>query len=875
VTVPERLATALADRYRIERELGQGGMATVFLAEDLKHKRKVAIKVLKPELAAVLGAERFVQEITTTAALQHPHILPLFDSGEADGFLFYVMPFIDGETLRTKLDRETQLDVDEAVKIATEVADALHYAHTQGVIHRDIKPENILLHNGRPMVADFGIALAVSAAAGGRMTETGLSLGTPHYMSPEQATAEREITARSDEYSLASVLYEMLSGNPPHTGASAQQIIMKIITEQAADLTALRKSVPLHVADAVGRALEKLPADRFASVDAFARALLDPTLGSGRTRVGTAANSTRQRREHSRTLPVLLGALLVTTALAAAGWLRPGADGRVTRLAVASSDGRDYGVPALSPNGSRYAYRSPTQGLLVRERDALVAQQIVDEGWAPFFSPDGDELGFATGFPGALKAVSLSTGSMRTIVADSVFGYGGSWGADGWIYYVGGAADARQLRRVRATGGATEVVALLDRAQGELFFHWPKILPGGKHLIVTVYPTRGEGVVMSVDLSSGKRTTLTPGIRAVYSPSGHLLVLRSDGTLAGARFEPKRAVITGPFVTLVDGVSVTAETETFFLSEDGTLTYRSAAPSEQVVRVTRDGAEQPIDADWTAPYVRHLGLSPDATLLAVALEVGGRTELWTKELPDGALSRLSYDGMLSYRPTWHARGRAILFASDRSGVPQLYSIPADASAPATLVRSDPRAIDEGEYSADGRWLAYRTGSGGARDVFVVSTGADTTPMPISASAYDEYAPTISPDGRAVAYVSNESGRAEVYVRPLPNAAAARLQVSADGGEGPTWSRDGQELFYRSASGDLISARLARDAAFRITARRKLFSMDGFSSDPRSRLIAVAPDNQSFYLVRRVAAGSQPSQVIMVLNWFEELNAKVP
>src|SRR5689334_22901815 len=207
------IRSVLADRYRIERELGAGGMATVYLAQDLKHDRKVAVKVLKPELAAVLGAERFVVEIRTTAALQHPHILPLFDSGEADGFLYYVMPFIDGETLRTRLDRETQLGVDEAVRITCEVADALDYAHRHGVIHRDIKPENILLHDGRPIVADFGIALAVSAAAGGRMTETGLSLGTPHYMSPEQATAEKELTNRSDIYSLASVLYEMLSGS--------------------------------------------------------------------------------------------------------------------------------------------------------------------------------------------------------------------------------------------------------------------------------------------------------------------------------------------------------------------------------------------------------------------------------------------------------------------------------------------------------------------------------------------------------------------------------------------------------------------------------------------------------------------------------------
>src|SRR5688572_30019042 len=274
--VAERLTAALADRYRIERELGQGGMATVYLAEDLKHKRKVALKVLKPELAAVLGAERFVQEITTTAALQHPHILPLFDSGTADGFLYYVMPFVDGETLRTRLDRETQLGVDEAVRIARDVADALQYAHEHGVIHRDIKPENILLANGRPMVADFGIALAVSAAAGGRMTETGLSLGTPHYMSPEQATADKDITARSDIYSLASVLYEMLTGQPPHLGGSAQQIIMKIIAEPVPPVTQYRRSVPPNVAAATARALEKLPADRFDSAKAFSDALGNP-----------------------------------------------------------------------------------------------------------------------------------------------------------------------------------------------------------------------------------------------------------------------------------------------------------------------------------------------------------------------------------------------------------------------------------------------------------------------------------------------------------------------------------------------------------------------------------------------------------------------
>jgi hypothetical protein len=313
MTDTARFAAALADRYTIERELGAGGMATVYLAADLKHDRKVAIKVLRPELAAVLGAERFVQEIKTTAALQHPNILPLFDSGEADGFLFYVMPYVEGETLRTKLDRETQLGIDESVRLVTEIADALHYAHAHGVVHRDIKPENILLHAGRPMVADFGIALAVSAAAGGRMTETGLSLGTPHYMSPEQATADKAITNRSDIYSLASVLYEMLTGNPPHVGSSAQQIIMKIIAEPVVAVTSLRKSVPPNVAASLEKALEKLPADRFESAKALAEALTDAHF-AGRGQTGVHAGMAGTTPWRSRFYVASAAAVLLATA---------------------------------------------------------------------------------------------------------------------------------------------------------------------------------------------------------------------------------------------------------------------------------------------------------------------------------------------------------------------------------------------------------------------------------------------------------------------------------------------------------------------------------------------------------------------------------
>ncbi len=274
--ITQHLKTTLADRYVIEREVGAGGMATVYLAHDVKHERKVALKVLRPELAAVIGAERFLAEIKVTANLQHPHILPLHDSGEADSFLYYVMPYVEGETLRDKILREKQLAVDEAVEIARSVAAALDYAHRHEVVHRDIKPENILMHDGQPMVADFGIALAVSQAGGTRLTETGLSVGTPHYMSPEQAMGDRELDARSDVYSLGAMLYEMLVGEPPYTGPTAQAIVAKVITEKAPPVTAARPTTPPHVAASIDKSLQTLPSGRFTIAAEVASALANP-----------------------------------------------------------------------------------------------------------------------------------------------------------------------------------------------------------------------------------------------------------------------------------------------------------------------------------------------------------------------------------------------------------------------------------------------------------------------------------------------------------------------------------------------------------------------------------------------------------------------
>ncbi|MBT8487460.1 MAG: protein kinase, partial [Gemmatimonadetes bacterium] len=496
----ERLNTALEGRYELEREVGEGGMATVFLAKDLKHNRSVALKVLKPELAAVVGADRFLAEIETTANLQHPHILPLFDSGEADGFLFYVMPYVDGETLRSRINREKQLPVDEAIGIATAVAGALQTAHDQGVVHRDIKPGNILLSRGQPLVADFGIAIAVSAGGGGRLTETGLSLGTPYYMSPEQATGDQQVGPASDTFALACVLYEMLTGEPPYPGTTAQAVLGKIIQGAPVSATAVRRSVPAHVDAAIRRALEKLPADRFASADVFVKALSDPSFRHGHSEGKSAPDRVWKP----------LAAIMTLLTLTSTGGLlylasRPPIPDPIIRYAMTFEPnegptidaGGVFGTSlAVSPDGDRLAYVGSGEEsgyrLWIRDRDALSGSPIVGTTSAvqPFFSPDGSRVGYIVTGARELKIVSFGGEPPLTLVGSDVLRLGAAWAPDGYIYY--SAQPDAALYRVPSTGGSPERVALPDSSANEARYAFPDPLPGGKGLLVTVL--RGNNV---------------------------------------------------------------------------------------------------------------------------------------------------------------------------------------------------------------------------------------------------------------------------------------------------------------------------------------------------------------------------------------------
>ena len=362
MNILERLTTALADRYRVEREIGAGGMATVYLAHDLRHDRDVAIKVLHPDLGAALGGERFLSEIRTTARLQHPHILPLLDSGEADTLLYYVMPLVTGETLRARIVRERQLPIATAIQIAREVAGALEHAHKQGIIHRDVKPENILLQDGSALVADFGIALAVRSAGGQRLTQTGLSLGTPQYMSPEQAMGERVVDARSDVYALAAITYEMLTGDPPFTGSSVQAVVAKVMSAEPERLTLTRKTIPLAIERAVLTGLAKLPADRQESAAAFGAAMRDASPDTQSDTTQPSASPRSAARTANRGSPWKVGVVGVAAGMAimaAALWPRGSTRNGINAVGFTRAQMTFTGkgaLPAITPDGDVMAY---------------------------------------------------------------------------------------------------------------------------------------------------------------------------------------------------------------------------------------------------------------------------------------------------------------------------------------------------------------------------------------------------------------------------------------------------------------------------------------------------------------------------------------
>ncbi len=870
----DRLTTALEGRYRIERELGAGGMATVYLAEDLKHHRQVGIKVLKPELAAVLGAERFVQEITTTAQLQHPHILPLFDSGTADGFLFYVMPYIEGETLREKLDRETQLGIEESVRIAREVADALDYAHRRGIIHRDIKPENILLHDGRPMVADFGIALAVSAAAGGRMTETGTSLGTPHYMSPEQATADKEITARSDVYSLASVLYEMLAGDPPHTGSSAQQVIMKIITDAPRPVTDLRRSVPSNVAAALSKALERLPADRFDSARSFASALADPSFRYGEEGgVAGASATSRIWQRAAIGLAVVAGALAVALAVLLFRSDDAPEEARY-RLEMPAGDARSIRA-AISPDGFRIAYtvsdslealmRSEVRtGLWVRskgERQPTLIPGTGDAVSSPSFSPDGKRIAFISK-RSDLKIASFDGTQPVTLARDIGFSHI-DWGDDGYIYGAYSSTNHPFVIRFPEGGGDPDTVVSDRNAIPAV----PDVLPGGRGILITLW-TSADPRTDSIgvfDPAEDSVRVLAAGSLAKYANSGHLLIRNWEGHLLAAPFDLEALELRGTPTVIAAGIVG------FAVSRAGDLLYVEGTPGTNVPEIVWiDRAGNTTDAGWPiegGELPVDPALSPEGTRLALSVPDGDTLRIFVRDVAGGPVTALGGSGM-QLRPGWSRDGREIGMRVGR----RLVRRRSDGSGRPETILELPAGMDVGHWSMDQPTLALEAYDG----LYAFTAGVDSVPVALLADSTLED-PTLSPDGRWVAYEAMAAGEPQIFVRPFPNVEDGRTQVSADGGVDPRWSGDGRQLFFSDFGGEgdrILAAHVRTEPAFAVDSVEPLFiwqqgiyqSRDGWLWEP-------APDGHRFLVIRYRTQRSVVSGFVLIENFFAELRAK--
>ena len=890
----QRLTAALSDRYRIERELGQGGMATVYLAHDIKHDRDVAIKVLHPDLGAALGGDRFLSEIRTTARLQHPHILPLLDSGDANGLLYYVMPVVTGETLRARLDREQQLPVGDAVLIAREVADALGYAHGLGVIHRDIKPENILLQGGHALVADFGIALAVQSAGGERMTQTGLSLGTPQYMSPEQAMGEKQIDARSDVYALAAVTYEMLAGDAPFTGGSVQAIVAKIMTERPTPLHRLRDTVPAHVEEAVVAGLAKLPADRPATAAEFAAALAVPGAPRGFAPHGAAPGPLgMSRRTTGLVMAGLAGVALAGIALGL--WHRRSpATERISRFALAMPSAQQLLSPgglrfAWSPDGASFVYPGPGAGrsqLWERRLDALEATPIPgsDGATSPAYSPDGNEIAFVTLSPFMVKVIARSGGQPRTVLGVGASGGGVGWSDDGYLYVDLG----NGLGRIRPDGSGKEMLVPFDTLHGEAGVAWPMPLPGARGVLMRIR-RGGEAMadyrIVLFDLKHKIRKDLVTGIFARYSDTGHLLWVTSDGALHAQPFDLDDLQLRGTPVTLWNGLSVAAFGATdLALSRAGDLIYvpgvvRSAFA--EFAWVARDGTKTPAKTKPLDGLVATMALAPDGRSVALEIlrsaDASNLSRIWVTSLDGGPTQLVTTGNSSSYNPVWAPSGQELYYVSDDANT--IYRRRADGSGTAQRIAHVESVGSSLALHPDGRTMVIRGEAVGQqrRELMRLRLGTDTIPTPLLTTANGESSATFSPDGKWIAYVSRESGQAEVYVRPFPDANASRVQVSVDGGAAPKWNPAGHELFYISAAGDMMAAQMAAGPAFSVRSVDRLFTPLGFQGGNGALLYEPSTDGKRFLMLDITAApqDARGDRLVVVQNFATELRKRVP
>lgn len=876
--------------YEIVDELGSGGMGVVYRARDPRLGRDVAIKVLPQSVATdAARLSRFEREAQAVAALSHPNILAIHEFGHQDGTAFAVMELLEGQTLGQRLENGP-LPQSKVVSIGVQIAQALTAAHDKGIVHRDLKPGNIwITTEGQAKVLDFGLASFSAvpqepeAETMAHVTDPGSVLGTAAYMSPEQARGET-VDTRSDIFSLGAVLFEMLMGRQVFARATAAETMTAVLQDDPPSMDGAPQPVAPSLVRTVWHCLEKEPGERFQTARDLAFALSGAS-DSGAVRLGHGVGEKKGTR-WSRWAVAAGLSLTAVVAVALVVFGLAGNDPSPTRAGISRWDvslgenqellvlGRSHPL-ALSADGRQLAYVATDGGtsrLFIRAIDKFEAVVLRGTEGAenPFFSPNGEWVGFFA--EGELRKVPSGGGAILRICDAPLDNLGSAWGEDGTIVF---ASYATGLWRVNAAGGDPKVLTRIDAESGETQHRWPQFLPGNR-LLMTIGTTRGSKVVV-VDLRDGKRipvTDVTDVAVAQYLPTGHLLFAQGSA-LQVVPFDIADGSVGGAPVTIVERVTaVTAQAVSYFaVSDSGNLAYvpGNEDAGTRLVWVDAEGEVTPIESRSESHLMPRI--SPDGT--SVAITVGsalGLRVIETFDLNRGSRRRLTFESSNAL-PVWTPDGRRIAFASSRDGGWNLYWRAADGSGEATRLLARENELWPHSFSPDGKVLAYwEIGAETARDIWILPLEGDPTPIPFLLTPYNERAPVFSPDGRWISYVSDESGRDEVYIRPYPGP-GAQTTISTGGGVEPIWAPDGRRLFYRSANSMMVVSVETGDG-ISVSKPTVLFE-DRYDRGVAGNLgYDLAPEGDKFLMIQRLG-GRTTASFRVVLNWFDDVRRLSP
>jgi Tol biopolymer transport system component len=896
--------------HEILSAIGAGGMGEVYRARDTRLSRIVAIKVLPTHLADRSELrDRFEREARTIASLNHAHICTLFDIGQQDGVDYLVMEFLEGETLAQRLQKGA-LPLDQVLQYAIEISDALDKAHRKGVTHRDLKPGNIMLTKSGTKLLDFGLAkmkqeiapanvqLSQLPTASDPLTAHGSIVGTLQYMAPEQVEA-KEVDARTDIFSFGAAVYEMATGRRAFEGKTSASVMAKILEVDPPSMTSLQPMTPPALDRVVKRCLAKEPDSRWQTASDLNESLMWIAEGVSQHPLKPTA-AMKDIRSLWRRAPLWgLVCLLAAFVGGATIWvLKPTPPHSVTRAVIDLPPGQrlaglDNGpAVALSPDGAYLAYavtQGGSQQLYLRAMDSLEAKPIAgtEGATAPFFSPDGRWIGFLAG--GKLKKVLVGGGTTVTL-SDASIPRGASWSSQGIIAFAANGTSG--LQQVSDAGGAAQPLTRLGK--GENGHRWPEFLPNGKAVLFAAGPggNWNNAQIAVQTLGTGERRNLVLGAtQPRYVPSGHL-VYGQGGTLMAVPFDSQRLIATGPAVPVVESVmgsTITGDTQYSF-SATGSLVYVPGGvqtTQRRLVWVNRNGSEQPLAAP--AHGYDRPRISPDGQRVAVGIDEQ-EMQLWLYDLSRDTLTRLTFEGNRNQIPAWTPDGKRIAFESNKDGAQNIYWQLADGSGGLERLTTSEFTQVPYSWTPDGQALAFvevnpttgldiwvlRVGdpSPGSGQVPSTSSGQVRKAQPFLRTRFNEGAGRFSPDGHWLAYISDESGRYEVFVQSYPGP-GGKWQISTEGGTEPVWNRKGQELFYRSGD-KMMAVDIATQSGFAAGKPRMLFEGQYAPAPTTSANYDVSPDGQRFLMLKPIEQTlSTSTQINVVLNWFEELKQKAP